>query len=268
MRHLRAAPLLAVALMSGGCFQLATVVHVKGDASGTVEQRLVFSPAALTQIKQFGTLGGSSGRSADPTSEAQARADAARLGPGATFVSSRAISNDEGWQGRASVYAFTDINQLRVNPQPPPPGGVTVRADGIDSRGKAITFTLDRRDNGNAVLTIQVPLPELPAGGLPSRGNTSASDQIAFLKQVFGGARAAVAVEPAGTLVRTNSRFVDGPRVTLLDVDLDELLKDETLLPRVQAAKSADELKTVLEGAPGLKINFDRAITIEFTPAR
>jgi hypothetical protein len=266
MRHLSSALLIAAALACAGCFQMATVVHVKADASGTIDQRLVFSPAALSQIKQLGALGGANGRGLDPLSETQARADAARLGPAATFVSSRSISED-GWQGRASVYAFTDINQLRVNPQPAPPGGITVRADGIDSRGKAITFTLARTDTGNAVLTIAVPLPELPAGGLLSRGGGGA-DQIAMLKQMFGGARVNIAVEPVGTLVRTNSRFVEGSRVTLLDVNLDELLKDDTFLPRVQAASTADELKTILQEAPGLKINFDREITIEFTPPR
>jgi hypothetical protein len=167
------------------------------------------------------------------------------------------------------VYAFTDINQLRVNPQPAPPGGLTVRADGVDSRGKAITFALTRQENGNALLTVAVPLPELPAGGLTSRaGGASSPDQVAMLKQMFAGARVTIAVEPTGTLVHTSSPFVEGSRVTLLDVNVDQLLKDETFLPRVQAAKTADEMKAILQEAPGLKINFDRVITIEFTPAK
>jgi hypothetical protein len=266
MRHLRRAGLLAAILTSTGCFQLATVVHVKGDASGTVDQRLLFSPAGLSQLSQLSMLGGANGRPADPTSEAQARADAARLGPGATLLSSSPIS-DGTWQGRESMYAFTNVNQLRVNPQPAPPGGITVRGDGIDSRGKAITFSLAAQTNGNALLTISVPFPELPAGGLSgTRGGTTSSGQVAMLKQMFGGARVNIAVEPAGTLVRTSSPFVNGSRVTLLDVDLDQLLKDETLLPRLQAATTADEMKAILQEAPGLKITFDRAITIEFTP--
>jgi hypothetical protein len=56
--------------------------------------------------------------------------------------------------------------------------------------------------------------------------------------------------------------------VTLLDLTLDEILKDETFLPRIQAAKTEDDLKAILREAPGLKINLDREIAIEFTPAR
>ena len=49
---------------------------------------------------------------------------------------------------------------------------------------------------------------------------------------------------------------------------LDEILKDATLLPRLQAAKTNDEAKAILQAAAGLKINLDRDITIEFTPAK
>ena len=266
MRWLRAALLLSTAWTSAACFQMTTIVRVKGDASGTIDQRLVFSPAALAQMRQLAMLGGSSGRPIDPISEDQARADAASLGPGASLVSSAPIDDATG-RGRASVYAFSDINHLRINPRPAAPGGLTVHADGIDSTGKAITFTLAHQENGNALLTIMVPLPELPAGGLPSRDGAGSAQQLAMVKQMFAGARVTIAVEPAGTLVRTSSPFVEGSRVTLLDVNLDQLLQDDTLLARIQAAKSAGELKAILQEAPGLKINFERAITIEFTPA-
>jgi hypothetical protein len=265
---MRALLLLTAVLGSGGCFQMGTVIHVRGDGSGTIDQRLVFSQAALSQLKQFAMLGG--GKAFDPVSEEQARADAAKLGPGVTFVSSTAVNDDSG-QGRASVYAFTDINQLRVNQQPSAPGGVSIRAEGLDSNGPAITFKLTHLPDGNAVMTIAVPQPNLPGGGTSAQTGTSnmpSPEQISMLKDMLSGARVTIVVEPAGTLVKTSSPFVDGQRVTLLDVNLDQVLKDETLLPRMQAAKTADDMKAILKDAPGLKINLEREITIEFTPAK
>jgi hypothetical protein len=262
MRQRRLALALAATLAFGGCFQMATVVKVRGDASGTIDQRLVFSQAAIGQLKQFSALGGSNAKPVDPVSEEQARADAAKLGPGATYVSSSSI-NDETGQGRATVYTFTDINQLRVNQQPNAPPGVSVRAQGMDSDGQTITFRMATQPNGNALLTIVVPQPKFPSGGL-----SPSVEQAAMLKQIFGGARVTIAVEPAGTLVRTSSAFVEGQRVTLLDVNLDEMLKDDTFLPRIQTAKTEDEMKAILREAQGLKINLDHEITIEFTPAR
>ena len=92
--------------------------------------------------------------------------------------------------------------------------------------------------------------------------------QIGMIKTMLAGARMLLVAEPNGTVARTSSPYVDGRRVTLLEVDLDEVLKDETLLPRLQAAKTQDEAKAIVKAAQGLKINLDRDITIEFTPAK
>jgi hypothetical protein len=228
----------------------------------------VFNQAAVGQLKQLGALGGSNGKPFDPISEERARADAAKLGPGATYVSSTAI-NDPAGQGRATVYAFTDISQLRVDQQPGAPAGASVRAPGLGPDGQAITFRMAKQPTGNALLTVAVPRPKFLSGGTsPGGAPMPSAEQIAMLKEMFSGAHVTIAVEPAGTLVRTNSPFVEGQRVTLVDVDLDLLLKDETLLPRIQAAKTEDELTAILKEAPGLKVTLDREIAIEFTPAK
>jgi hypothetical protein len=71
---------------------------------------------------------------------------------------------------------------------------------------------------------------------------------------------------PSAHLVRTSSPFVDGQRVTLLDLDFDEVTRDEAILSRLQGVRSVDDAKVALKGVPGAKINFDPEITIEFTP--
>jgi hypothetical protein len=87
------------------------------------------------------------------------------------------------------------------------------------------------------------------------------------VKPLIAGARLAIAVDPVGQLVRTNSSYVDGRRVTLIDVELDQLLEGDAL-QRLQAAASIDDAKAALQGVPGVKINFDPEITIEFTPTK
>jgi hypothetical protein len=118
--------------------------------------------------------------------------------------------------------------------------------------------------NGNAILHIVVPEPDY----LNALGSPQAASQIGMVKQLLGGAKILLAAEPSGTLVKTSSPYVDGSRVTLLEIDLDEVLKDQTLMPRLQAATTQDEAKAVIKSAAGLKINLDRDITIEFTPAK
>src|SRR5206468_9975083 len=95
----RVALLLTAALTTGGCFQFSSVLAVKGDGSGTIQQRLMFTSAALAQIQGFALLGRRGAESFDPVSEEQVRAAAASLGPGVRYVSSTPIETSEG-QGR------------------------------------------------------------------------------------------------------------------------------------------------------------------------
>ncbi|HVH27374.1 MAG TPA: hypothetical protein VM818_11455 [Vicinamibacterales bacterium] len=259
MRYLRVLPLLAVAVTTSGCFQFSSLLVVKPDGSGTIEQRMMFTQAAVAQLRQLAALGGGT-QDFDPFSEEQARDAAAALGPGVTYVSSAPLDTVDG-MGREIRYAFTDINSLRLDQGPPGPAGVSVQS-GSDDR---VSFKLTRQPSGNALLTISVPqMPVGPGGsGSPLPGPASA-EQLALLKPMLAGARVQIDIEPAGQLVRTSSPFVTGKRVTLLDVNIDALLSDETLLRRLQAAGTPEDTKTILKSVPGLKLNLDPELTIEF----
>ena len=265
--HARTALLLLGALMTSACFQMTTVLKVNGDGSGTINHQMVYTKAALAQLKQFAAFGGRGGSgSADPLSEQQAKDMTASIGPGVTYLSSELVTTPLG-QGRDAIYAFTDVGTLRISTQPAAPGGLAIKTQGFNTQpaaSESITFTMTHEAGGNAVLHIHVPEPNY----LDFFGKPDAAGQIGMVKTMLAGARVLLAAEPAGTLVRTSSPFVSGQRVTLLDIDLDEVLKDETLLPRIQAvAATPAEAKAVLLHAKGLKINLDPEITIEFTPA-
>ncbi|HET6956730.1 MAG TPA: hypothetical protein VFI56_09115 [Vicinamibacterales bacterium] len=264
----RCALALAAALASTGCFQMTTVLKVNGDGSGTIDHRMIYTKAALAQLKSFASLGGSrGGAAADPLSEQQARDMTASIGPGVTYTSSELVTTPLG-QGRDTIYSFTDVSTLRISTQPAAPGGVAIKTQGFStqpSASESITFTMTHETNGNAVLHIHVPEPNY----LDFFGSPQAANQIGMIKTMLAGARVLLAAEPSGTLVRTSSPFVEGQRVTLLDIDLDTVMADDTLLPRIQAvAASPAEAKAVLLSAKGLKINLDPEITIEFTPAK
>jgi hypothetical protein len=271
MTHRRAVLLPALALIAiacGGCFQSTTVLFVKGDGSGTIEQRTVVLAAALAQMRQLAALSGRSAATIDPLSEDQARSLAASLGAGVTLVSTNAIKTPEG-EGRESKYAFTDVSQLRVSEQPAAPPDIAARTPALSSDAPKVSFSLAHLENGNAVLHINVPVPSLFVNPDGSGGiNPTVIDQLQSLKVVLAGAHLVLAAEPDGTFVATNSLWHEGKRVTLLEIDLDKLLADPAFVARVRAAKTGDEVKAVLKDAPGLKVTLESDITIEFTPAK
>jgi hypothetical protein len=271
MRTLRLSLAIGAALTCGACLQSTVLIKVNSDGSGTIEQGMLLTGTALAQLREFAALGN---KPIDPFSESQMRANAASIGPSVTFVSSTPVKSETG-EGRNVIYAFTDINQLKINQQPTTPGGLTARASNADTSGRQeVTFALERPPSGNAVLRITMPPPKMPAtpAAAPDAAGNAANkmtpEQLAMAKQMFAGMHISIAVEPAGRLVSTTSPFVDGQRVTLLDLDFDQLLKADGALERLQSVRSAEEAKNVLKDVPGVKVCLEKEITIEFAPGR
>jgi hypothetical protein len=249
-----------------GCFQATTLIRVKADGSGTIEQRTLLTETAIDQLRTFAILGGGNADSADLTSESQARALAASIGPGVTYVSSTPITVEKS-QGRDAVYAFADVTQLRVSEQPALPGSVKLpAAAGGDSQ--PISFALDRTPGGNIVLRIIVPRPAIFPTGPNGEPQPPTLEQITMVKALLAGARLTVAIEPDGRLVQTSSPFVDGNRVTLIGIDIDRAAADPDLVKKLQRPKTLEETKAAINSVPGLQITLDPEITIEFAPER
>jgi hypothetical protein len=261
--------LLAIAMLPLiGCFQASTVIRVNADGSGTIEQRLLLTDAAMDQLRAFAILGGNSADTVDPTSEAQARSMAAAIGPGVTYLSSTPVKTEKA-RGRDTVYAFTDVTQLRISEQPKVPGGVSLRAQGVSTDSEPITFALTRQPDGNILLRILVPRPSVLSFATPNASGDvtpPSVEQIEMVKTVLAGASLTVAVEPEGRLVSTSSPFVDGNRVTLIDLDIDKAGSDPDLVKKLQSPKTLEDAKVSFNSVPGLKITLDPEISIAFTP--
>jgi len=255
---------IALSLPLVGCFQSSTVIRVKADGSGTIEQRTLLTEAAVEQLRTFAILGGGNPDSVDPTSEANVRAMAASIGPGVAYVSSMPIDSGTS-HGRETIYSFTDVAQLRVSEQPGLPGNLKLpAAAGGDT--PPISFALNRTPTGNAVVRMLIPRPAIFPTGPNGEPQPPSLEQITMVKQLLSGARLTVAIEPDGRIVQTTSPFVDGNRVTLLDVDVDRAASDPDLAKKLQGAKTPEETKAAVNSIPGLRITLEPEISIEFAP--
>ncbi len=262
MRKLLGIVLLSVTVSA--CFQSSTLIHVNADGSGTIDQRTLLTEAAVDQLRTFAILGGGNPDAVDPTSEGNARGMAAAIGTGVTYVSSMPIDVGKA-HGRQTTYAFSDVTQLRISEQPSLPGNLKLPA--AAGGGTApISFVLNRTPSGHVVVRVVVPRPAIFPTGPNGEPQPPTLDQIAMVKQLLAGATLRVAMEPDGRLVQTSSPFVDGNRVTLIDVDVDQAAADPDLAKKLQGAKTQDEMKAAINSIPGLKITLEPEITIEFIP--
>jgi hypothetical protein len=255
MGRLHGVLVLTGSIVCGGCFQSSTIIRLNGDGSGTIEQSTTVTRAGINQLQQFAALNGG-GTKLDLFSEDQARAMASAVGPGVKYVSSRPILVADG-EGRSATYEFSDINQLRLTQRPPVPGGLAAQSPNLNiDQLQQIAFAFSRQADGTGLLRITLPeasLPQLP--GMPTVDRTRkepSPEQVAMVQQFLPGAKVLVAVEPDGPVVRSNSPYVYGRRVTLFELDVDRL-------------SGTPEPGQII---PGVKMAPTREVSIEFTPLR
>jgi hypothetical protein len=259
------------AAASSACLTSDTLVKVKADGSGTIEQILMVNPKTFEGLAaMMGQMAGDgAGAPAampspkDMLDEAKLKEAAARFGKGVRYVSSAPLTQGE-LQGAKAIFAFDDINTLAVN-QSPDAGTAPANHD-------PVRFRLDRRPDGHAVLTVTMPEREGrgPRRQAPSMGRETGQvppEAIAMVKPFLEGLRVAIALDVQGTVVKTNAEHVRGSRITLLDLDFAPLLADPTAFQRLTSlgpGASIADVRPLLEDLPGVKVNTQPALSIEF----
>lgn len=253
-----------------GCFQSSTLVKLNPDGSGTIEQTMTMNAQTLAQLSAFSSMADANkdknGKSAskdltDPFSEADARAEAAKMGEGVTFVSSQKIENGQ-FTGRKAVYAFKDVRKLAINEVNAPDSGSTGMTTKTDD--PPMRFTFKQLPNGNGLLTIDNASAK-NGSGLPGAGGDASNPQaMQMMKTFLQGMKIDIALQ-VGRVVRTNIPYVQGGTVTLLNMDFDKLLADPAAFDRIQQAKTPEETRAAMKNVQGLQVNLDPQLTLEFS---
>ena len=273
---MRCRPLLAsvlassVALLSSGCITATNVVKLKPNGSGTLETTVLVNTAVFEQLGAM--MGGevkskgSSSPMKDMMSEEEIQKQLSTM-KGVRLVSRTPIKEGTS-EGARIVMAFDDVNQIAVS-EDLPAGGKKKPTD-------EVKFAMTKQPNGNALLSIS--FPDKPgeaakkAGAEPKAAPSDMKPSPEMMKMVaamFKGMRVMIAVDVDGTLVRTSSPYVEGNRVTLLDIDMDRLLEDPNALQKLEAFPLGPDMSITQAreamakaGVKGIKVN-DPRITIE-----
>jgi hypothetical protein len=269
---IRLAVIALAAVCTSGCLTAITSIKVRPDGSGTIEQTLSMSAAAAAQVASLAKgFGGEAAAkdAAEPEffTEAEMKAAAPKFGSGVTFVSSTPIKTADR-VGRVATYQFTDVTKLSIDQKPQT--GELGAAPASESADEDMLFRFTKQPSGTSVLTVVFPeakLEEARKEAAEKQGSAAPKvdpAQMAMIKKLFDGLRVEIAVDVLGTIVKTNSPYVQGSRVTLLEMNFSELLTNDALLSRVAQPKSIEEAKRLLKDVKGFKVNLDREVTIEF----
>jgi hypothetical protein len=275
MYHLRKLLVVLVSALLAGCLNSTTVINVKADGSGTIEQTMLMNRQAMAQLQQMTGALGQGGAAKKPSffDEQSLRNAASSLGDGVRFVSATPMNTADA-EGTRAVYEFKDITKLRMSQKPDAPGGgaAAMGMPGGSAR-EDLLFQFAKSPSGNPRVTVVFPEARLDEArkAAQAQANPQAKPAdpmqgaaLAMLKPMLNGMKISIVLQPDGRIVKTNSPFVNGQQVTLLEMDLGQLLADETMLQKLQGAASLADVKTMLKGVKGAKINPDREVSVEF----
>jgi hypothetical protein len=299
-RYVIAILLLMVVGTLSGCIQNDTVIHVNPDGSGTIQETVLYSNTMLDFMVSMAKMEESADKDERSTEKSSAEnkdrnrreigktrddvinelgndADkqVKQFGGAVTFVSSKPVKTETAG-GYTAIYAFKDINLVRVNQNPGGKVDAQKSEKGESSRKEeTISFTFVK---GSPSLLV-VSAPELKGfdGDKAGTDNKSkaADDQQAkppekehleMMKAMFQDMKLRMALNIGGNIVRTNATYRDGSTLTLMEIDFGKVVSDYDLLKKMSKAKpqSIEETKALLKGIAGFKMELNYPVTVEF----
>ena len=275
MRMFRIARLALCAVAAAavsGCIQSSTLIKMKPDGSGTIEQTMTMNADAVAQFSALAAMGDDKGKTKgidDLFSEKDARAAADKMGQGVTFVSSQKIDTPDR-KGIQATYAFTDITKISIEEMNSPSNVPDTGGTGSSPKDPPMKFQFKSLPDGHAILTILQPGVDKAMNAAPASKPDSSVDPkmaeqgLAMMKTFMKGLKIDVAVQ-VPHVVKTSSQYVDGGTVTLLSMDFDTILADPTMAERLNKVTNLSDTKALLRDFKGVKINLEPQVTIEFT---
>ena len=266
MRPIRVLLAIVTSVALTGCINSTTLVKVKADGSGTVEQTTLMNVAAMK-----GMMPGMQqpGQAPNVVNRADLERMAARMGKGVRLLSAEPSKNADGFEGVKAIFEFDDINQVQVS-QDPNTGGSPDRLSTEPSNADPVKFKLTRNGD-SSLLTINFTDKPVGGGDKPSQAGDmpdfSNPMMMGMIKSMMKGFKINIDLEVVGSIVKTNAEYVNGPRITLLEMDLEALLADEAKFKALQGKIGPDaslsEVKPYLKDMKGIKID-GPSISVEF----
>jgi len=245
-----------------GCINSTTLIKLKADGSGTVEQTTLMNVAALKAMAP----GAEKEMSGNGVNKADLERTAARMGKGVRLVSAEPAKGAGGFEGSKAIFAFDDINQIQVNTGPSMSGSTSGRVSAEPTSDDPVRFTFTRAGGTSTLAIALVDKPaagataSTPAGGKPEgMPDLTNPMMMGMIKSMFAGFKINIDLEVDGSIVKTNAEYVNGSRLTLLEMDMDALLADEAKLKTLQDKLGPDvslsALKPHLKDIKGIKID-------------
>jgi hypothetical protein len=261
-----------------GCFQTETIIRLKPDGSGVVEETFLLSKDLLESFQELANAFGDDAEKnkgdvakekQDPIQgmikDAQKREN--QYGPGVKFVSAVPLKT-ETMGGYKAIYAFQDINTLKINQNP---GKKAEKGMGQDALAQEENILFRIKKGPVSTLTITMPKPKedqkTPREKKETPGKEAADPKtVEQTKKVFKDMGIRIALEVEGTILKTNATYRKKSEITFIELHFGKLIENKDIFEKIATAqpKTVEEAKELVKGIEGLKIEIANPVVVEF----
>jgi hypothetical protein len=265
-RHCRSVALVTPMLALAACLTSNVLVTVRPDGSGTVEQTTTIRPVALVEFERL--LSPEMADRKDPAvlaAELQKQLSDARGGPALRPTSVRPLKAVDA-VGSIVSYEFDDVTALNLDLLPRVQGrGFWGISSNDPAASTNLRLSLEPIADGLERLTVRFPRFAMdPSAEPPSAWASGSAAEMAALKSILSGSRVTIVIRTEAPLLRTNSPFRDGNRVTLVDADIAQALFSKQIGMLAAAPGSFDELLSWAADLPGVRLAHEHDVTLDF----
>ncbi|GMR25324.1 MAG: hypothetical protein BMS9Abin39_0613 [Ignavibacteria bacterium] len=256
--------LLPVILFSG-CLKVDTKIKINKDGSGTIEEQVLMSDAVVSMMSEFMSSFQDSANTPEVFKlfkEDELKDKAAEYGDGVEYVSGEEVKTN-GWQGYKAIYSFDDLNKIKMETDPN--RKVEMGINESAEKNEYFNFKFIPGD----VSELIIDRPELETDSEEEAYQETETDEDGlddnFIK-MMDGMSIVISLVFNGNIVESNATFVDGSKVTLLDIDFSELLKNKKSLELLKKhpPNNLDEMKEIVKNVPGIKLELQKPVSIKF----
>lgn len=254
-------------ILFSGCLKVKSNVVINKDGSGILEEQVLMSDAVVAMMNEFMSSFQDSTSTPEEFKlfkEDELKAKASEYGEGVKYVSGEEIKID-GWQGYKAIYSFEDLNKLKMETDPN-----TKVENPQDDEQETEYFSFKFTPGDIAELIVDRPSlsseKEDEDEEVSKETGTDNQEIDDNLIKMMDGLSMIISLEFKGEIVETNASYVDGSKITLLDIDFSELLnnKESLELFKKNPPDNLDEMKAIVENIPGIKVEFQKPVTIKF----
>lgn len=262
---------LMISVLFAGCLQVDTKVNLNKDGSGTIEETVVMKNSVIQMFKEFAVMFDSTkNEEFQMFKEDELKTKAANYGEGVTYVSGKKYLT-EGYEGYKVVYAFKDINKVKLSTSPDDKMPLGDEESGVvmnDGDEDVLKFNFTK--GSPSVLIVEFPKPQADENSGQETESVEDSsmnqENLDKLTEMFDGLKMNLTFNFDSGIEETDASFVDGNKVTVMQIDFSEILKNKDILEKLEKSKpeTMEQFHELVGDLEGIKVEFKDKITVKF----